>query len=129
MVTPIEIHYRIDELDSPEHKIVVVEFNGELDESNIDEAAKEVYQIIEESEDGLWFVFDFENLGYLNSKSIGYLSDWYTKINEKSAQLVIASPRENIVDILSTVGLDNFVKMYHSMNEAKLEILSQVRRK
>lgn len=124
MVTPIEVHFRSDVLDLPEHKVIVIEFRGELDESNIDGTAVQIYKIIADAPVNTPFVFDFSQLNYMNSKSIGYLSDWFSKIAEKGAELLIAAPRENISDILRTVGLDNFIKMYHSVDEAKLAVLS-----
>lgn len=126
MVTPIEIHFRTDNLDTPEHKMVVIEFRGELDESNIDDTALQIYKIIDEAAVNTPFIFDFAQLNYMNSKSIGYLSDWFSKIAEKGAELLVAAPRENISDILRTVGLDNFIKMFHSVDDAKLALLRAI---
>ncbi|MFN7160605.1 MAG: STAS domain-containing protein [Candidatus Gracilibacteria bacterium] len=124
MVTPIEVHFRSDILDMPDHKVMVVEFRGELDESNIDDTAVQIYKIIADAPVNTPFIFDFSQLNYMNSKSIGYLSDWFSKISEKGAELLIAAPRENISDILRTVGLDNFIKMFHSVDESKLAVLN-----
>lgn len=123
MTTPIEIHFRKDLLDTPDLFVMVVEFRGEMDESNIDDAATQVYKIIDESPQGASFIFDFEALGYMNSKSIGYLSDWFSKVVEKGGILSITGAKENINDTLTTVGLDNFIKMYHSVDDAKLALL------
>lgn len=123
MVTPIEVHFRSDTLDMPDHKAMVVEFRGELDESNIDDTAIQIYKIIAEAPVSTPFIFDFSQLNYMNSKSIGYLSDWFSKTAEKGADLFIAAPRENISDILRTVGLDNFIKMFHSVDDAKLTLI------
>ena len=43
----------------------------------------------------------------MNSKSIGYLTDWYTKLSEKK-EIVIANARANILDILQVVGLTTY---------------------
>lgn len=124
MVTPIEVHFRSDILDMPDHKVMVIEFRGELDESNIDDTAVQIYKIVTDAPVNTPFIFDFSQLNYMNSKSIGYLSDWFSKIAEKGAELLVAAPRENISDILRTVGLDNFIKMFHSVDEAKLAVLN-----
>lgn len=125
MVTPIEIHFRNDNIDSSDHKVMVVEFRGELDESNIDDTAVQVYKIIEESMLNTYFIFDLAGLNYMNSKSIGYLSDWFSKITERGGLLTLAAARENISDILSTVGLDNFIKIFRTVDDAKLSFLTQ----
>jgi anti-anti-sigma factor len=93
---------------------------GQLDESNVDDKAKEVYALIEANPQGLHIIFDFAGLEYMNSKSIGYLTDWYSKVSASGGKVVVAAARENIVDILQVVGLTQLVNMYASIDEAKL---------
>ena len=81
-------------------KIVkVIHIVGQLDESNVDEQAKSIYQVIEANPQGLSLVFDVTGLEYMNSKSIGYLTDWYSKVSASGGKVVLAAPRENILDI------------------------------
>lgn len=121
MSTPIEIVTKNLNLENGK-SILVVEFNGQLDETNVDSTAPAIYKLIEETPNGTSFLFDLENLTYLNSKSIGYLSDWYQKITGKGGTLVIAQARENIADILKTVGLDHIITLYFTMDEAKVAL-------
>ena len=53
-------------------------FNGQLDETNVDHEAKQIYQIISEMPVP-HLLLDFSGLEYMNSKSIGYLTDWFTQ--------------------------------------------------
>lgn len=120
MVTPIELLFHNEPItQGGDKQVFVIQFKGELDESNIDNTAKEVYKLIEDVAGGTPVIFDFAELGYMNSKSIGYLSDWYTRLGEKGSNLVVANAPENILDILQTVGLDNFIKLLPTMVEAK----------
>lgn len=96
---------------------------GQLDESNVDEQAKSIYQVIESGIQGLSLIFDFTGLEYMNSKSIGYLTDWYSKISASGGKVVIASARENILDILQVVGLTQLIPAYATLDEAKLAVL------
>ena len=57
----------------------------------------------------------------MNSKSIGYLTDWYTKLSEKKG-IVIANARANILDILQVVGLTQLIKCVPTIEEAKASI-------
>lgn len=119
MVTPIELLFHTEPIEGTDKQVFVMQFKGELDESNIDNTAKEVYKLLEEVAAGTPVVFDFAELGYMNSKSIGYLSDWYTRLGEKGSALLVAAAPENILDILQTVGLDNFIRLLPTMAEAK----------
>lgn len=105
---------------SPDKKVKLLKFAGQLDESNVDEKAKEIYDFINATPQGLWLIFDFEKLEYMNSKSIGYLTDWYTKLTEKKGGIVIANARPNILDILQVVGLTQLISCVATIDEAKV---------
>lgn len=125
MVTPIELLFHTEPLvEGGDKQVFVIQFKGELDESNIDNTAKEVYKLLEEAAAAMPIIFDFSELGYMNSKSIGYLSDWYTRLGEKGSTLIVANAPENILDILQTVGLDNFIHLLPTMAEAKKALSS-----
>lgn len=107
---------------SPDKKIKLLKFSGQLDESNVDEKAKGIYDIINAVPQGLFLIFDFANLEYMNSKSIGYLTDWYSKLNEKKGGIIVANAKPNIMDILQVVGLTQLIKCVGTTEEAKLAI-------
>jgi anti-anti-sigma factor len=108
---------------SPDKKVKLLKFAGQLDESNVDEKAKEIYDIIASVPQGLFLIFDFEKLEYMNSKSIGYLTDWYTKLNEKKGGIIVANAKPNILDILQVVGLTQLINCVGTVDEAKLAIM------
>ena len=58
----------------------------------------------------------------MNSKSIGYLTDWYGKITEGNGKIVITKTRDNILDILQVVGLTQLIQCYANEEEAKLAL-------
>lgn len=109
---------------APQGKTVkLIRIVGQLDESNVDEQAKSIYSVIEATPQGLSLIFDFTGLEYMNSKSIGYLTDWYSKVSTSGGKVVIASARENILDILQVVGLTQLIPAYATLDEAKLAVL------
>lgn len=109
---------------APAGKIVkLVHVTGQLDESNVDEKAKEIYAMIEATPQGLSLIFDFAGLEYMNSKSIGYLTDWYSKVSATGGKVVTAAARPNIIDILQVVGLTQLIPNYASVDEAKLAVM------
>jgi anti-anti-sigma factor len=101
-----------------------ISLKGQLDETNVDEKAKLIYALIEQFPKNLNLLMDFENLEYMNSKSIGYLTDWYGKVSEGGGKIVIAKARPNILDILEVVGLTQLITCYATSDEAKLALLS-----
>ncbi len=103
----------------------IVKFQGQLDESNVDEKAKIIYALIEQNPQNLYLLMDFEELEYMNSKSIGYLTDWYGKVTEGHGKIVIAKARSNILDILQVVGLTQLINCYNTLDEAKFALLRQ----
>lgn len=103
----------------------LVKFVGQLDESNVDEKAKILYQLIEQYPKNLYLLFDFEQLEYMNSKSIGYLTDWYGKVSEGQGKIAIGKPRSNILDILQVVGLTQLINCYQTIDEAKFALLQK----
>lgn len=102
----------------------ILTFKGQMDETNVDEKAKQIYSLIEQNPKNLYLLLDFEGLEYMNSKSIGYLTDWYSKITEGGGKLVIAKARPNILDILEVVGLTQLINCFPTLDEAKLALLS-----
>lgn len=104
---------------NPNEIIKIVHIAGQLDESNVDEKIQEIYKLVETNPKGLNLVFDMEQLEYMNSKSIGYLTDLYGKISETSGQIAIAKAQSNILDILQVVGLTQLIKTFSTVDEAK----------
>ncbi len=111
MITPVEIK-KSQIILKDGTNVLSIGFVGELDESNIDDVAKEVYAILDSSFEGAFIILDLNELGYMNSKSIGYISDWYTKLIERASKLAIIGAKGNILDVLETVGLDGIIPMY-----------------
>jgi len=97
----------------------VVKIAGQLDESNVDEKIQQVYKVVEENPKNLNLIFDLEGLEYMNSKSIGYLTDLYGKITEAGGKVVIAKARPNILDILQVVGLTQLIQAFDNLEAAK----------
>lgn len=106
-----------------EKKVKIVKIAGQLDESNVDDEAKKVYAQIESGGTNLSLIFDFIGLEYMNSKSIGYLTDWYSKVSGAGGKVVIAQAKNNIIDILQVVGLTQLITTYPSIEEAKLAVM------
>ena len=122
-----DINITIEDIPVSEAGKVVkqISFKGQLDETNVDEKAKLIYSLIEQNPKNLNLLLDLENLEYMNSKSIGYLTDWFSKVTEGSGKVVIAKARPNILDILEVVGLTQLINCFPTTDEAKLALLDK----
>ena len=116
-----DIKYSISDLvDDPNKSIKVVILQGQLDESNVDQFAPKIYEMIQTMPQATSVIMDFQQLTYLNSKSIGYIADFYNQITAKGGKIIIAKAPNNIKDILNVVGMDQMVTLTQTMEEAKL---------
>lgn len=119
MVTALNIDVEHGKVKGGDKDIVRIIFVGELDETNVEAAAEKIYRIIDEATAETVFFMDYAALGYMNSKSLGYLSDWYTKVTERGGKLIIVSPQPTIEDVLRTVGLEAFIPIVQNYDAAQ----------
>lgn len=110
--------------DQADRVLKIVKVTGQLDESNVDDQSKVIYQLIEANPKNLYLIFDLSELEYLNSKAIGYLTDWYGKISAEGGRIAIAMAKDNIVDILQVVGLTQLIPCHVTLDEAKMAMSS-----
>jgi anti-anti-sigma factor len=96
-----------------------VSISGQLDETNIDDEAKKIYELIEKGEKGLKVLFNLQGLKYMNSKSVGYLADWHGKVTALGGKMAIANAGEEILEVLNVVGLNNLIDVCDSVDKAK----------
>ncbi len=122
-MTPVQITFEDISSPIPGKILKLVRIVGQLDESNVDEQAKSIYTVIDANTQGLSLIFDLTGLEYMNSKSIGYLTDWYSKVSTNGGKVVIASARDNILDILQVVGLTQLIPAFATLDEAKAAML------
>jgi len=117
-MTEVSITIENVQSPSPDKPVKVVHIKGQLDESNVDEKIKEIYKAIEETPKNLSMVFEMSELDYMNSKSIGYITDLYGKLTEAGGKVAIAGAKPNILDILQVVGLTQLIPTFDTVKAA-----------
>ena len=115
-----EIQITTQDIKAGDKPVKIIGFAGQLDETNVDDEVKKIYQIIDTMDEPN-MILDFANLTYMNSKSIGYVTDWYSRTAAKNGKVVIASPQANILDILKVVGITQIITIKDSTEDAKAE--------
>ncbi|MGE4444120.1 MAG: STAS domain-containing protein [Candidatus Altimarinota bacterium] len=102
--------------------ILIFEFSGELDETNADKTFTAIYEGIGGFA-GKKIIFNLANLKYLNSKSIGYIADIYSNVEENEGQMYISDCDEGVKDVLELVGITTIIPTVDTVHQA-IEALS-----
>ncbi|MDD5213551.1 MAG: STAS domain-containing protein [Candidatus Gracilibacteria bacterium] len=100
-----------------ENGILIFEFKGELDETNADKTFTAIYTDIGEFE-GKKVIFQLGELKYLNSKSIGYIADIFSNLEDNNGQMYITNCDEGVKDVLELVGITTIIPTVDTIEEA-----------
>ena len=97
--------------------ILVFDFNWELDETNADKTFTGVYEMIW---DFSWkkVIFNLASLKYLNSKSIWYIADVFSNLDENDGKMCITNCDEWVKDVLELVWITTIVPTVDTEEEA-----------
>lgn len=88
--------------------ITIFEFSWELDETNADKTFKWIYDDVWEFK---WkkILFNLSWLKYLNSKSIGYIADIFSNVEENDWEMYISNCSEWVKDVLELVWITTII--------------------
>ncbi|MDD3794278.1 MAG: STAS domain-containing protein [Candidatus Gracilibacteria bacterium] len=100
-----------------ENGIIIFEFSGELDETNADKTFKSIYDAIGDFS-GKKIILNMSGLKYLNSKSIGYIADVFSNIEDNDGQMQISNCSDGVKDILELVGITTIVPTVNDEKDA-----------
>jgi anti-anti-sigma factor len=117
METLIEVNKKVQDW------IIIFEFNWELDETNADKTFKKIYDDIEEFKSDTKVIFSLKWLKYLNSKSIWYIADIFSNIEDIEWKMYITDCSEWVKDILELVGITTIIETFDTMEEALKKIV------
>jgi anti-anti-sigma factor len=59
-----------------------------------------------------------EGLKYLNSKSIGYIADVFSNVEDNNGKMYISNCSEGVKDILELVGITTIIPTFDDQKEA-----------
>ncbi len=95
-------------------KYVMIDFIGEMDSSSLPKAKDFLNEIMKDFRQD-YLLFNFINLKYINSESIGFVLQIYEKLNKMKKKLVIIGAKKNIFDVLSVIGMFDTVAHFNSL--------------
>jgi len=104
-----------------EGDILIFTFAGELDETNADNTFKDIYEQIGSFENKK-IIFNMSELKYLNSKSIGYIADVFSNIEDTEWEMYISNCDEGVKDVLELVWITTIIPTVDTEEEALSEL-------
>jgi anti-anti-sigma factor len=96
------------------YQVIVVK--GEIDRDTTDQLRTEMEQIIPALEVRT-LVFNLENLEFINSEGIGYLTDIFNRLYTLDKRVAILKASDRIMDIFQLVGLNQIIPCVGSEEE------------
>lgn len=97
--------------------VIIFDFTGELDETNADNTFTSIYEQIGDFSDKK-LIFSLGGLKYLNSKSIGYIADVFSNIEDNDGKMYISDCDEGVKDVLELVGITTIIPTVDTEKEA-----------
>lgn len=100
-----------------ERDVIVFHFSGELDETNADKTFTSIYEEIGDFSEKK-ILFNLAGLKYLNSKSIGYIADVFSNVEDNEGQMYISNCDDGVKDVLELVGITTIIPTADEEKEA-----------
>ncbi|MFK7899857.1 MAG: STAS domain-containing protein [Cyclobacteriaceae bacterium] len=96
----------------------LTKINGEIDASNSVLLEKELDHILTEEETSNIFI-ECSLLKYISSAGLGVFMSKIDDFAEKGINFVLINVQSNIQDVFKVLGINEFIKMASSVNEAE----------
>lgn len=100
-----------------ENWIIIFEFTWELDETNADKTFTSIYNEVGDFKNKK-IIFNLKGLKYLNSKSIGYIADIFSNIEDNDSVMYISNCDEGVKDVLELVGITTIIPTVDTEEDA-----------
>ena len=111
---PSTISLEITDLDQ---NTKTVAFKGEMDQSNLDQVKEQLDSFLDDTSIHS-LIFNFHDLDFINSKGIGFLVSIHTHLSRDQRKLIIVDAKEQVMDVMSLVGLTTIIPYYETLEEA-----------
>lgn len=106
---------------STDNGIRIFSFHGELDETNVDSTFPNIIADIGDFGNART-LFNFSELSYLNSKSIGYIADIAQRSEDGGGKFSICCLTAEVRDTLDLVGITNIIPVFDTEDAALMEL-------
>ncbi len=102
-------------------KILIVNFNGELDHHSAEEIRKEIDRVYFEKRLA-HIVLDLKKLNFMDSSGIGLIMGRYKNVSDNGGKLVLVNVSSRVEKILKMSGILKIVQMYNSLDDIPVNL-------
>lgn len=95
----------------------VVQFNGEMDKSNLDQVRGVMVKFVDDYQLPL-LVFDLTYFDFINSEGVGFMVSLFYKLKKKQQTLKIVKVQPKVQDVFDLIGLSQLIKCYPDLESA-----------
>lgn len=94
----------------------VVEFHGELDQSNLANTEEQLNGFLKHFLRAN-LIFDFSNLHFINSEGVGFVVATHTKLTKKNQRLFLAGVKSHVAEVLHAMGMGKIIPVYANVTD------------
>lgn len=102
--------------DDLKRKVGIVKLKGKLDMVSSPSFSSEIIALVDQGD--IYFIFDMDNLEYIDSAGIYSLLQCYTRLKEKKGFLKLCRLNKNVADVLSSIGVTKILPTYSTVEDA-----------
>ena len=88
-----------------------------MDESSLETVKPQIDSVLNDT-NVKYLILNLTQLSFINSKGIGYLVFIHTHLSKDQRELILAGANEEVMDVISLVGLTTIVKYFNTLEEA-----------
>jgi anti-anti-sigma factor len=104
-----------------QQKFTVVTLHGDMDKAGLDLVKEKLEKMVDDFS-LQYFVFDFSDLNFINSESIGFLMAIHSHLVKEKKSLVVVSAKDHVKDVLSVIGILSVIDYYDSLESFKKKL-------
>ncbi len=97
-----------------EKSYTMISFTGDLDKYGLSQVKDKIEEIVTNLQQKN-LVFDFSNLHFINSESIGFLLTLHSRLLKKEETLMILKASQNVRDVLEVIGIFKIIPYCENM--------------
>lgn len=94
-----------------------IRFIGAMDKAGLTEVRGQIEEVVEGIDEEQCVVFNFKDLEFINSESIGFLLMIHTRLVKKQKRLVVVDAIVHVKDVLDTIGVLKIIDYYPTIEE------------
>ncbi len=103
-------------MDDSNSKYQIISFKGELDKLGLEKVQNAIDAAIDVIQPDL-MIFDFNDLDFINSESIGFLLTVHTRLIKKNKKLAIINAKSHVKDVLNVIGITKLIGCYDNIGD------------